>query len=214
MIMKKISINILLVFLFSTAVVKAQTVINMADNNTNYPSGYLSNGQYYIKDVNNYLDNFTGTWEYTNGNEKFQISLSKLVKYHRLTPINNYNYYEDGIKIIYKKFYNGNLIFKSPDIEKPYFDTKNGQILNGYITDYGRIAKTVIVPKINKVLFPGGYPLQPKCNIELLPTNSNEPKKIKFHLYYWDHTTNYDHETYAGQPIFSVPSDIIMTKIE
>lgn len=47
----------------------------MAGDNNNYPDNYLSNGEYYIKDINNNLDIFTGTWEYVNGNEKFQIIL-------------------------------------------------------------------------------------------------------------------------------------------
>lgn len=211
--MKKIILNIFLVFLFSVTT-KAQTVLNMAGNNANLPSNYRSTGNYYIKDINNYLDNFTGTWEYVNGNETFRIVLSKAIKFHLVIPLIKLDYYEDGIMIKYKKLLNGNVVFESPAAERPYFNTKNGIQLEGSIIDYGRIAKTVVVPKINKVLFSGGYPLQPNCDIELIPTNANESKKIKFHLYYWDHLTNYDHETYAGQPIFSVPNDIVMTKVE
>ncbi len=73
-------ISILLIINFSNA----QTIVNMAGNSTNLPSNYRSTGNYYIKDVNNYLDNFTGTWEYVNGNEKFQIILTKVYKYHTI----------------------------------------------------------------------------------------------------------------------------------
>ncbi len=107
------------------------------------------------------------------------------------------------------------MIFESPISGKPYFDTRNGTLLGGYIIDYGRIAKTIIVPKINKVLLPGGHPMSPKCEIAILPTAANEPKKIKFHLFYvHGGMSGYDNETYAGQPIFSVPNDIVMTKVE
>jgi len=208
--------TLLIIFLVSIVkFTKAQTIFDMAGSNNNLPENYLSNGQYYIKDVNTYLDNFIGTWEYANGNEKFQITLTKIIKYHTIWNDIKLNFYEDGIAIKYKKYINNNLIFESPTVEKPYFDAKDPKILDGYIIDYGRIAKTVFAPKINRVLFPGGNPMSVRCNINIIPVTANEPKKIKFHLFYrQDGMTGYDYETYAGQPIFSVPSDIIMTKVE
>lgn len=213
--MKNLLFNIFLLFSLSiTITFNAQTIVNMAGDNSVLPPNYRKTGEYYIKDLSNYLNSFTGTWEYTNGNESFQIILDKKIKYHVVIPQLNLDYYKDGITIQYKKFINSNLIYASPVSDRPTFQAEINNLLSGYVTDYGRIAKTVVVPKINKVLLPGGYPLQPNCDIELIPTNANEPKKIKFHLYYWDHLTNYDHETYAGQSIFSVPNDIIMTKVE
>lgn len=35
----------------------------------------------YIKDTENFLDNFVGTWQYQNGNEQFIIILSKVLHY-------------------------------------------------------------------------------------------------------------------------------------
>lgn len=68
-------LNILLLFILFSCKSTSQIIINMAGDNNNYPDNYLSNGEYYIKDINNNLDIFTGTWEYVNGNEKFQIIL-------------------------------------------------------------------------------------------------------------------------------------------
>ena len=211
---KKRYIIFLITIILSSYNVKSQIILVLGQKNGILPQDYLSSGQYYYKDVYNYLDNFVGTWEYANGNEKFQIILDKKIKYHVIIPKLKYDYYKDGVKLKYKKFINTSLIFESPDVDNPDFKSVDGYTAEGYITDYGRIAKTVIVPKINRVLSPGGYPLQPNCTIELLPTNTTEPKKLKFHLYYWDHMTNYDSETYAGQPIFSIPNDIVMTKVE
>ena len=43
-------------------------------------------------------------------------------------------------------------------------------------------------------------------------TLRTEPKKIKFSLSLTN-TPNYDRETYAGQPTFSIPNDIEMVKV-
>ena len=188
---------------------KAQThTINMAGDNIAYAHGYLSTGQYYIKDINNNLDNFIGTWEYVNGNEKFQIIFTKVIKHHKISSISNSNYYEDGIKYIYKKYVNNVLVFTSPARDYPSFRTKDGILLEGSIKDYGRITKNVYVPLANKLIYPGGGPVDARCKITKLSAN-----QIKFYLYLRDHFPNYDDETYAGQPLFSVPNDIIMTKV-
>ena len=97
-------LNILLLFMLFSCKSTSQIIINMAGDNNNYPNDYLSNGEYYIKDINNNLDNFTGTWEYVNGNEKFQIILTKIIFYHYENSNNGLNYFEDGIKLQYKKF--------------------------------------------------------------------------------------------------------------
>jgi hypothetical protein len=35
----------------------------------------------YIKDTENFLDNFVGTWHYQNGNEQFTITLNKIIHF-------------------------------------------------------------------------------------------------------------------------------------
>lgn len=193
----------------------SQTIINMAGDDIIYPHGYLGTGQYYIKDINNNLDNFTGTWEYTNGNEKFQIVLTKVIKYHVVMPDINLNYYEDGIVVRYKKFVNNTLVFESPSYENPNFSSTDGLELKGHVQDHGRITKTTYMPfppNSTEVRWQGGHPINPHCRIEKLMTLRTEPKKIKFSLSLIN-TPNYDNETYAGQPIFSIPNDVVMVKI-
>ena len=187
----------------------------MSGDDINYPHGYLGTGQYYIKDINNYLDNFTGTWEYVNGNEKFQIVLTKVIKYHVIEPLLDLNFYEDGIVLRYKKFVNNSLIFESPNYEMPDFISRDGLLLKGGIYDYGRITKTIYMPfprNSTEVYMPGGQPIYPHCWIERLMTLRTEPKKIKFSLSLTG-TINYDRATYAGQPTFSIPNDIVMVKV-
>lgn len=203
--------RITIIAIFILTIANAQIVINMSGDDNNYPSDYLSTGQYYIKDVNNYLDNFTGTWEYVNGNEKFQIILTKVIQFHVIHDT-TFNYYKDGICIKYKKFYNNILIYESPLDSYPSFETKNGLLLTGAMYDYGRITKTIILPFSDIVWHQGGVPIYPHCNIEKL---ANQPNKITFKLHSgMEHGhKGYDKETYSGLPIYSIPNDVIMTKI-
>ena len=207
--------TILISIFFTSFIIqcKSQTyTINMADTQP-YLDNWDKSGQYYIKDVNNYLNNFVGTWEYVSGNEKFQIILEKIIKFHSvsLNPRFNYNYYTDGIQLKYKKFVNNTLIFQTPiqnPQTRPTFETMDGILLNGYIKDYGRLTKNVYIPLVNKLMYPGGAPVDANCEITKISTN-----QIKFHLYLRHEYPNYNTEAYAGQPLFSVPNDVIMTKV-
>lgn len=195
----------------------SQIIIKRGEKGINgvLPPDYNRTGQYYYKDVDNYLDNFTGTWEYVNGNEKFQIVLTKVIKYHVIEPLLDLNFYEDGIVLRYKKFVNNSLIFESPNYEMPDFSSTDGLLLKGNIKDYGRITKTIYMPyprNSTEVRWQGGHPIYPHCWIERLMTLRTEPKKIKFSLSLTG-TINYDRTTYAGQPTFSIPNDIVMVKV-
>lgn len=182
--------------------------INMAGGNGLLPSNYNETGEYYIKDMNNYLNNFVGTWEYINGNEKFQLVLIKVVKYHYISSLANSNYYEDGMKYQYKRYINNVLVFASPIKNYPSFRTKDGVLLEGGIKDYERITKNVYMPLTNELMYAGGGPVDANCEITKVSSN-----QIKFHLYLRQHFPNYNMEAYAGQPVFSLPNDVTLTKV-
>lgn len=213
-IMKNISIVLAVIFLNLSSFMKGQIIIDYASTSP-LPKDWDETGNYYMKDVNNYLNNFVGTWEYVNGNEKFQIILTKVTKYHVLIsspPYSNYNYYEDGIAYKYKKYVNNNVIFESPDLSYPSFNTKNGSKLEGMLRDYERLSKEVTIG--GGISIGGGYfPLS--CYIEKIMTLIGEPQKIKFKFYLRESSGfgEYDNPIYAGQPFFSIPNDIIMTKV-
>ena len=145
-----------------------------------------------------------GRWEYVNGNEKFQIILTKITKYHKVTPDLDLNFYEDGIHLQYKKFVNGNLILESPNTGKSTFTDMKGSVLRGYLIDYGIVTQTVYKPQQMGVGVwkQGGEYFDPDCTIEKLMTSLNEPAKIKFHLYFFEHShmfaSPYDNPIYAG----------------
>ncbi|MCH8533685.1 MAG: hypothetical protein LAT51_01325 [Flavobacteriaceae bacterium] len=212
--MKNIIFNItILTILLISLVSNAQTIIVWGEDNGNLPNDFKSTGQYYYKDVHNYLDNFEGTWEYEVGNKKFQIILTKVEFYHEIDNVLNLNFYHDGITIQYRKYEDDSLVFESPSYETPNFSTTDGVLLKGAVSDYGRITKTVYYPVTNQVRAQGGEPIYPRCHIELVDTQPNETAKISFKLYLID-VINYDKETYAGQDLYSIPNDVILEKVE
>ena len=194
----------------------SQTSIIWGDSNVSVPEDFQSSGNYYYEDIPNYLNNFVGTWEYINGNEKFQIILTKVVKYHQVIPELNYNFYEDGIILQYKKFLNNTLTYTSPIYQAPNFNTIDGIILEGYLIDYARITKTIYYPNAigGGVRKQGGEYYHPTCIIEKISTTRYEPQKIKFNLYLKQSCCGEtENEIYNGLPTFSIPADIEMIKI-
>ncbi len=208
--------NTILFFMLFSCKSVSQIPIVRGANNGNLPQDFKSSGNYYYKDIPNYLQKFVGTWEYVNGNEKFQIILTKTIKYHVVYTDINLDFYEDGIVLQYKKYTNNVLTFTSPIYQNPNFSSMDGIKLEGYVKDYGRITKTIYYPQVmgGGVRKQGGEYFAPDCIIEKLPNSHNQPQKIKFNLYNQDtccgETSN---EIYNGLPTFSIPSDIEMTKI-
>lgn len=92
--------HILFLFIISfSIIIKSQTVINITDSETGLPDGY------YMKDFNNILDPFQGTYVYNNGNISFKITLKKMIKQpvglnFEDMIIGEYQYIENGIEKI------------------------------------------------------------------------------------------------------------------
>ncbi|MDF2833376.1 MAG: hypothetical protein K0Q82_2482 [Chryseobacterium indoltheticum] len=201
-------------------IINAQTVVDISSS-TPLPPDYNENGLYYEKDIHNYLDDFVGTWEYINGNEKFQITFTKIIKYHLYYPDIKINVYEDGIAFQYKKYKGNLLLYSSPVMSKPTLKTYHGTILEGIFIDYGRVTKEVRWPQYvgppmaGTVYRQGGEYFHPTCTIEKI--SSGTTPKIKFHLYLRGMNAGfgspYDNPIYTGQPRLSIPNDIILTKV-
>ncbi|MCX8525975.1 hypothetical protein OF897_18840 [Chryseobacterium formosus] len=215
----KNSIKLFLLIILNTFNCKSQTIIVRGENNGILPQGFKNTGQYYYKDIHNYLDNFTGTWEYVNGNEKFQIILAKIIKHHTNMPNIKLNFYEDGIAISYKKYVNGNLVYTSPVTNMPTLSTNDGEKLEGYMTDYGRVTVQVDWPTIANlgVRLEGGINFRPDCIIEKMPPLPKQPERIKFKLYLKSITGHmgdaHNNPAYNGLPKFSIPNMVVMKKV-
>lgn len=92
--------KILTVLLLSTFACKAQTpIIDIGDKYTELVDGA------YLKDVNNQLDKFVGTWVYTNGNTSLTITFQKKTQvyndsWYEDLLVGEYKYVEDGVEKI------------------------------------------------------------------------------------------------------------------
>jgi len=71
--MKKIALILLITFI--TYSCKGQIIIPMNNDYVETPDGA------YLKDTENFLDKFVGTWKYQNGNEEFIIILKKEINH-------------------------------------------------------------------------------------------------------------------------------------
>ena len=93
------NLNILVVLLLSINC-KAQTpILDISDSGTGLPNGY------YLRDNNNLLNTFEGTYQYTNSNTILKIVLVKKIQqynqeFYEDLIIGEYQYIENGIEKI------------------------------------------------------------------------------------------------------------------
>lgn len=186
--MKKILI-ILVLFVISSNMY-AQIEIDMAGESIKDDT---KNGTYYMKDVNDYLLPYTGTWKYIDGNKEFRITLTKVIKYHVLIQDYNIDYYKDGLIIQYEKYENGILIYNSLQSTHPAAAIKEFGNLRMSFKDYGR----------NGCMFP--------VDLMLIPIGNNQ-YNLKFKIDRFEARNTY-FQQHPNEPYFSVPNDIIMTKL-
>jgi len=178
-------------FIFFTTSIFAQTVVNMAGERQNK---HYENGQYYIKDINNYMQPYLGTWQYINVNTEFRITLTKVEMYHDVDTDYNIDYYIDGLLISYQKLENGIITFQSFPDTYPTGIIKEFGNLDMSFTDYDR----------NAEIFP--------LKLTLIPTGTLNEYNLKFKLDKFERRNTY-HDEHTNEPYFSVPNDIIMTKM-
>ena len=91
--MKKISSIILIIFTFISC--KAQQIVSLDASYWEYPHGT------YIKDINNEMDKYIGTWQYTHGKDTLIVILEKKIQVY------NGEYYEDFLNGGYRYVSNG-----------------------------------------------------------------------------------------------------------
>ena len=188
-IMKNILFTISLIlftnFLFS------QTIIDMAGEPVN---GEMENGQYYIKDVNNFMLPYLGTWKYINGNKEFRITLTKVPMFHVVFSDYNTDYYKDGLLIQYQKYENGQLIYNS----------QIGTYPTGIIKEYGKLNMSFTDYERNGESFP--------VDLTLFSEMNSNVEYLKFKIDKFERSNTY-YDQHPNEPYFSVPNDIVMTKM-
>lgn len=184
--------NILtLSFILFSITLFSQTVVDMAGERQNE---HYENGDYYIKDINNYIQPYIGTWQYVNGNTEFRITLTKVEMYHITYPDYNIDYYKDGLRIQYQKYENSVLIYNSIIDNLPTGSIKEFRNLRMSFTDYQR----------NNEVFP--------VDLTLISTGINQNNSLKFVLDSFERRNTY-HDEHPNEPYFSVPNNIVMTRM-
>lgn len=176
----------LTIFFLGIANLKSQNIVpyNSPEMNTRF----FTNGDYY-KDTTGELNYYVGTWQYTNGNQKFQLILTKVIMYHRSRNAPYVSYHYDGIKVKYKLFTNNVLTFESSGefTEFPSLTLFENN-LTGTFQDEQRgnfIAKTSITKEAGN--------------------------KIRFFLGNFEAVGQY-HKDHPNESFYSVPNNVLMTK--
>lgn len=194
--MKKYLIFLIAIASFSC---KAQRTYPMSIDYTNY----LKNNNY-IKDTNNDLDKFVGTWKWinpTNSNTYFEINFFKVLYWN---PNNINNHFEDTILGNYKYVENGVVITNTLT-----WNTYNDLYSNTF---------PVIMSNVEKPLFK-------ELLINMRDVAKNKTCKANFNIIDLNATTltaNWKlistDQIRVGQNLpnvqqgFSIPTDIILTK--
>lgn len=96
--------------LFSISLKSQSVIIDINESGIGKPAGY------YRKDINNVLNQFEGTYLYSNGNKTFKVTLAKKIKQY------NSSFYEDLIIGEYQYILNGNLFLQNtmPNLDITY----------------------------------------------------------------------------------------------
>lgn len=109
------TIVVLLFSVFFTISCKAQTnVINITERCNNNPLN-RTDGELYLKDINNLYANYVGTWKWQEGNREFILTLIKQTKFH----------YNEGNDDFYRDRIVGYYIYKENNVELINTSTDN-----------------------------------------------------------------------------------------
>ncbi len=109
--------SIITLLIFAKSFSQCTNIVHL-DNN--YRDVSFAETGYYYKDINNVLNNFEGTYLYTNGNTSFKIVMQKKI----MSSMNGY-YCEDMIIGGAEYIKNGNLLFNTINMLNTYYPDGN-----------------------------------------------------------------------------------------
>ena len=158
---------------------KAQSpIIALGDYQTE-----LVNGAY-LKDINNDLNFFEGTWKYENDNTSFTISLRKIVQYY------NGSWYEDLLIGDYKYVENGIVIANYlPRLTNPSVNDAQHYITGNFIVNKNQVPRCEECDASDrrfKLSFADPERRYIKCQVILRHFIEDSIEKIKIWLYHSD----------------------------
>ncbi|MEM6721564.1 MAG: DUF6705 family protein [Bacteroidota bacterium] len=196
--MKKLSY--IIIIMLSCYQLAAQTIVDISAKRT---KSHYKNGDFYLKDVQNLFQPYLGTWKYTDGNNEFRITITKVTMFH--ISSSDSNYYTDGLLVNYQKYINGTMIFQSPPDDYPGVIIKEFGKLRFTFVDYERIYKHTVL-NLTRNAWHDAF-------LNLIPNNTGN-YNLHFKLYTERTGTGLEYEpVQSGNPYHSTPTDIIMTKM-
>jgi len=122
--------NLIIIILLTVSILSCKAQVPLTEK-----YGNITNGVYY-QDTNNDLGKLEGTWEYTNGNEIFELVLIKKVNRLVVSTYRNISYNQD---VLYGEYQyidaNGDEIHNSLNNIDSYTDVSQNLIYGNYIID-------------------------------------------------------------------------------
>ena len=164
-------------------------------------------GKYYA-DLDNNFDYFIGTWEYQNGNQTFQIILSKVTQepyYDEVSP----KFYADGIEghfkmILNKDLPNESILYRS---DKKIGNTNDDwpNVIRGKAID--NIVLSGLIND-NSGVFDNEYPMGVRGNMIMTISAGSSPPTAS-----WVITLPQGMYGFTQPKTFIIPTNIILTKV-
>ncbi len=177
--------------------------INIQDtNNTDFD---LQEGDY-IKDTQNQLDPYIGTWKYEDNEKSMILKIQKVpMFYNRIGE-----YYKDELLVTYKYIKNGSVVV----------DNLDAPIINSYdsVNKVDRKKYGTFSLNRNEIFLIGSIrdiPLNILTNAEIHPVNFGQVGVIpKIKIYYngMISTKGNPDSFYVGKPTFEIPNSVELIK--
>lgn len=195
-IMKKIFAIVILSFTIINC--KAQIISMTTTNYINIPNGA------YVKDIDNLINPFVGTWRYINGNNELTILLIKKEMYNA-NGLNNY--FEDTIMGGYSYVENGITIVNTLD-----FITECDLEINPICDNYAPILANIFPPfnELSIIMFDKIKNKHCYAKFELIQNTAPNPLQANFEM--WDREGFMINGT-QDLSGFTLTNNIILTKV-
>ena len=161
----------------------------------------------YIKDTENKLDQYVGTWEYNDGlGTIFTLKLQRVNEFLSDTGDNSY-YFSDEILITYKRVKNYALIYNNLNSSLPTQYLSDIEMLG-----FGSANNCHNYDYIYGFFYDATYNIIANCEITKLNTSAGQPEKIRFNII--KGFKKNDPSFYQGLlDTYSVPNNVELTKL-
>jgi hypothetical protein len=209
-IMKNIIKLFLLVTISFNCKAQNQPILRTVPVEETYSDDFDLKSGDYIKDTNNRLNPYVGTWQYNNGSGTIlTIKMQKKSQLISISRNGNYRYF-DKIITTYKLVKNGVTLVDNLNLPIPNDFNNLGVENNKYGQFYNGGSIYFISGKITDLTLG----IITSAELEYIITGVNTPPQIKFSMYGNDSYRIHPDSFYEGKPTFEIPNFKLLTKID